>query len=77
VLFLWNFTPKTLEELPPNELHNLCVYRGQPKVLDIGCGDGAWCFKVKEAHPDWIVEGLDDTDYWSKTKPGTKFRWFL
>lgn len=76
-LSLWNFTPKTPAELPPDELHNLCVYRGPPKVLDIGCGDGAWCFKVKEAHPRWIVEGLDDTDYWSKSKPGTKFRWFL
>lgn len=74
VLFLWNFTPKAPEELPPDELHNLCVYRGPPKVLEIGCGNGSWCFKVKEAHPDWIVEGLDDTDHWSKSKPGTIFR---
>jgi len=72
--FLWEFIPKTPEELPPDVMNNLCIYRGPPKVLEIGCGDGAWCFKVKEAHPDWIVEGLDDTDYWSKGSQGKKFR---
>jgi hypothetical protein len=74
VLFLWDFHPKTTEELPPDVPHNLCIYRGPPKVLEIGCGDGTWCFKVKESHPDWIIEGLDDTDHWSKSKPGKKFR---
>ena len=74
VLFLWEFTPKTPKELPPDIMSNLCVYRGPPKVLEIGCSDGAWCFKVKEEHPDWIVEGLDDTDHWSKGKPGRKLK---
>lgn len=39
------------------------VYNGPPRVLEIGCGDGAWCFKVKKEQPDWIVEGIDDTDH--------------
>lgn len=39
------------------------IYSGPPRVLEIGCGDGTWCFKVKEEQPDWIVEGIDDTDH--------------
>jgi hypothetical protein len=74
VLFLWNFTPKPPEELPPDELHNLYIYRGPPRVLEIGCGDGAWCFKKKKSHPNWIIKGLDDTDYWLKGNPGKTFR---
>jgi hypothetical protein len=75
VLFLWDFRPKTPEELPPDGLQNLCVYRGPPRVLEIGCGDGSWCFMVKKAHPDWIVEGLDDADHWSKSKLGVNYRY--
>lgn len=39
------------------------VYEGPPRVLEIGCGDGSWCFKLKEEQPEWIVEGVDDTDH--------------
>lgn len=46
-----------LETSPP-------VYTGPPRVLEIGCGDGDWCFKVKNQEPDWIVEGIDDTNHW-------------
>ncbi len=76
VLFLWDFTPKSPYELPPDASNSLFVYRGPPRVLEIGCGDGAWCFRVKEAHPDWIIEGLDEIDYWSKAKPEKIFRQF-
>ncbi len=67
MLSLWDFHPKSLGELPADGLQNLHVYRGPPRILEIGCGDGAWCFMVKKAHPDWIVEGLDDADHWSKS----------
>jgi hypothetical protein len=77
VLFLWDFHPKMPEELPPDEPENLNVYRGPPRVLEIGCGDGAWCFMVKKAHPDWIVEGVDDADHWSKSKSGLNFRYVI
>lgn len=73
-LSLWDFDPKTHEELPPDGPRSLSVYKGPPRVLEIGCGDGAWCFLLKKLHPEWIVEGLDDVDYWSKSKPFVNFR---
>lgn len=50
-------SPRSTEGLGP------LVYNGPPRVLEIGCGDGTWCFKVKEEQPNWIVEGIDDTDH--------------
>jgi hypothetical protein len=44
------------------------VYHGPPRVLEISCGDGSWCFQVKAKYPDWIIEGVDDTDHWSCVK---------
>ena len=41
------------------------VFNGPPRVLEVGCSDGDWCFKVKMEEPEWIVEGIDDTDHWS------------
>ncbi len=34
-------------------------------VLEIGCSDGAWCLNFKRENPEWIVEGIDDTNHWS------------
>ena len=48
-----------------SETPAVAVYNGPPRVLEIGCGDGSWCFQVKEKYPDWIIEGVDDTDHWS------------
>ena len=61
------FSP-TDEGLPP-------VYKGPPRVLEIGCGDGNWCFKVKSEQPDWIVEGIDDTDHWLCTNENVILRY--
>ena len=62
------------EEAETRVLHALIDFTGTD-VLEIGCGDGEWCFRVKADHPDWIVEGLDDTDHWSKKHP-EKLRYF-
>lgn len=75
-LFSWDFTPKSPHETSPEESLNVRVYKGPSRVLEIGCGDGDWCCRVKSAHPDWIVDGLDDADHWSKKHPGKKFRYF-
>ena len=50
------------------------VYSGPPRVLEIGCGNGAWCFASKERHPEWIIEGVDDADHWSVARPDLTFR---
>jgi tRNA G46 methylase TrmB len=37
---------------------------GPPRVLDLGCGSGSWCFMAKAENPNWIIHGLDDTNHW-------------
>lgn len=54
---------------PGTTTHNALVYHGPPRVLNIGCDDGKWCIRAKETHPNWIVEGIDDADRWSKLSP--------
>jgi hypothetical protein len=27
--------------------------------------EGGWCFEMKNKHPDWVIEGVDDTNRWS------------
>ncbi|KAK0099613.1 hypothetical protein ONS96_008113 [Cadophora gregata f. sp. sojae] len=67
----WDFrgprSPKVLKdnEESPTETHSVAVYHGPPRVLEIGCSDGGWCFIFKKEQPDWIVEGIDDTNHWS------------
>ncbi|KAI9049289.1 hypothetical protein LZ554_007135 [Drepanopeziza brunnea f. sp. 'monogermtubi'] len=65
----WDFkhaprSPKAQEDIP-SETHSVAVYHGPPRVLEIGCGDGMWCFGFKKEQPDWFVEGVDDTNHWS------------
>lgn len=47
------------------------------EVLDIGCADGKWCNRIKKEYPDWIVEGVDDTDLWSNSWEGSPPRDFM
>jgi hypothetical protein len=55
----------------------ILVYTGPPRVLELGCGDGAWSFSTKQHHPEWILEGLDDHNYWSEAWPDIEFRDFI
>ncbi len=50
------------------------VYTGPPRVLEIGCGNGSWCFASKYRHQDWIIEGIDDADHWTEARPDLTFR---
>lgn len=70
----WDFKSRNIKspnevspgEKPSNHAENAVpVYSGPPRVLEIGCSDGAWCFNFKLEMKDWIVEGVDDTDHWS------------
>lgn len=63
--------PSPQSEVPPN----VNIFAGPPRVLEIGCADGAWCFSMKKDHPDWIIEGLDDNDRWSATRPEIKLKY--
>ena len=53
-------------EMTPEATFKVAVWDGPPRILDIGCDSGKWCFAVKKQHPDWIVEGLDDVDHWAQ-----------
>jgi hypothetical protein len=50
------------------------VYNGPPRILEIACGNGSWCFTTKEYHEDWIIEGIDDADHWTEKHPELIFR---
>ncbi|RDW89466.1 hypothetical protein BP6252_01498 [Coleophoma cylindrospora] len=45
-----------------------------PRVLELGCSDGHWCFKLKAENPGWLIEGLDETDHWSCIERGAEYR---
>ena len=72
----WEYSPFPLSPLPttPEGLQMTLVYDGPPRVLELGCGDGSWCFASKERHPDWIIEGVDDADHWTKAWPHLTFK---
>jgi len=55
------FSPKSLDDMTTEKKYRVPVNRGPPRVLEIGCSNGSWCFKVKSEQPGWIVEGVDDT----------------
>ena len=64
----WEFrprSPKAVNDITPEERRTIQIYHGPPRVLEIGCSDGSWCFKIKKEQPDWIIEGVDDTDHWA------------
>jgi hypothetical protein len=66
-LLSWDLQPRSPKSsiADLSELRNIAVYQGPPRVLEIGCSDGSWCFGMKKEYPDWIIEGIDDTDHWS------------
>ncbi|KAB8299796.1 hypothetical protein EYC80_000048 [Monilinia laxa] len=75
----WEYKPSLSVKTTPvtGEVRTVPVYQGPPRVLEIGCSDGRWCFKVKEDQPDWTVEGLDDTDHWSCVKRDVQLKDFI
>jgi len=78
-LLSWDFkgaysTPKQVPT--PEEPESIAVYHGPPRVLEIGCSDGSWCFKIKKLQPEWIVEGVDDSNHWACVHQDIKFRYY-
>ncbi len=59
----------------PEDSHTVPVYDGPPHTLEIGCSDGAWCLNFKKEMPDWIVEGVDDTNHWSCVGNDIEFKY--
>ncbi|PQE16757.1 hypothetical protein CJF30_00003464 [Rutstroemia sp. NJR-2017a BBW] len=43
-------------------------------LAQVGCSDGSWCFQLKSAHPDWMIDGIDDTDHWTCMNKDTDLR---
>ena len=77
-LMSWELKPvsarQNLAENNPAKDLKVAVYDGLPRVLDIPCNRGTWCFDVKRQHPDWIVEGVDTFAYWTQEYPRTPFK---
>ncbi|TVY91266.1 hypothetical protein LAWI1_G003407 [Lachnellula willkommii] len=49
----------------------------EPRVLELGCGDGNWCIQFKNQNPSWIVDGIDDTNHWQCVHKDFAFRDFM
>jgi hypothetical protein len=72
-LISWQFkprTPRSLVTTPDDSNPVIAVYQGPPRVLELGCSNGNWCFNLKAEQPSWIIEGIDDTDHWTVIHPG-------
>lgn len=61
-------------ENPPQTTFKVPIFDGPPRILDIGCDEGQWCFALKKQHPDWIVEGLDDVNRWAGSRNGNDIK---
>ncbi|CZR59317.1 uncharacterized protein PAC_09209 [Phialocephala subalpina] len=70
-------TPKSVTPRSSVANYNPPVYRGQRRVLEIGAGDGNWCFSFKKQQSDWVVDGVDNTDHWSCFERGVPLRDFM
>lgn len=73
----WQLTPPTSpwsKLTPGTACQSIPIYCGPPRILELGCDDGSWCMLAKEKKPDWIIEGLDDTDWWSEHLQSHKTR---
>jgi tRNA G46 methylase TrmB len=62
----WYFDFKPISPTPDTEssTDSVSLNRDPPRVLEIGCSDGSWCMRFKKEQPNWIVEGVDDTNQW-------------
>ncbi|KAF8866037.1 hypothetical protein BDZ45DRAFT_796270 [Acephala macrosclerotiorum] len=79
-LSLWDLrlrTPKSSTPKSSVASYNPPVYCGQRRVLEIGAGDGNWCFSFKKQQCDWVVDGVDNTDHWSCFDRGVPLRDFM
>lgn len=46
------FSTESPTDSNSDERQKIRVYSGPPRVLEIGCADGKWCFNFKNDHPD-------------------------
>ncbi|PQE12091.1 hypothetical protein CJF31_00000257 [Rutstroemia sp. NJR-2017a BVV2] len=74
----WKYEPDISKKNPPSatpeEKRTATVCQDPPRVLEVGCSDGSWCFQLRNAHPDWIIDGIDDTDHWTCMNKDTDLR---
>ena len=72
----WRFNASEVTSEVTTELKdNIVVFKGPPRLLDICCSDGHWCLAVKKEHPEWIVEGLDDSNHWECVHKDVNFKY--
>jgi len=74
----WLYDPPSPKVDPgvSRELLSTPTLRGQPRVLELGCGDGSWCIRVKAENQNWLVDGIDDTNHWLCVNKGLVFKYW-
>ncbi|PQE22217.1 hypothetical protein CJF32_00004579 [Rutstroemia sp. NJR-2017a WRK4] len=86
----WEYEPEICMKNPPSatpeEKRTATVCQDPPRyapstppllpltLAQVGCSDGSWCFQLKNAHPDWVIDGIDDTDHWTCMNKDTDLR---
>lgn len=59
-IFHWVIHDLAMNESRYNaDLKQCPTANGGRKVLDIGFGNGNWCYDMAEAHPDMDIHGID------------------
>lgn len=78
-LLSWEFNGTSIStsasaDATPEGTPKVAIYAGAPRVLEIGCDQGSWCFRMKEEYPDWIIEGLDSMAKWRLAHPDIEIK---
>lgn len=67
----WDFRPQTPRQIEHVEDYQAIALHPR-RVLEIGCSDGRWCRNFKKEYPEWIVDGVVDTNQWMCIKERTE-----
>jgi hypothetical protein len=62
----WDFAPRSPAlglQASPQEGRTSAVYHGTPRVLELGCSDGTWCFGTRMSLlclENWLISHLSE-----------------
>ncbi|KAL3427087.1 hypothetical protein PVAG01_00596 [Phlyctema vagabunda] len=78
----WNFKSDQIAEALTSpgittDKRRLASADKPPRVLEVGCGDGHWCFRLKKDNPTWVVHAVDNAAYWTSILRDAESRDFM